>query len=387
MAAIDALCQCILFSSLTTAKTREWSRFQGVTCINQEKLKYFTLKNPPSTVKTPIRTCASAATTVEVGGRVYAVDPAIYFALAFTLSKPGLSPAALLEFEKTPFYGTFVHLRTVPVLTLEALVERIGIVRALESKPPPENVRLRDVPLAGWIRKRTYLAGNNKWPDVVRPDVNSYQFKAGKGIDVVIGNFPILALYQEFFFRRKFVLQHAQYIFVGKDDGCTYTALVDDLSDSASVSGSAITAVRPTLLSFAPIVALMKPASGEYPVKFGLLFAINEQILSFYNFPAKQNVLDEVAKNSQFIFMPAQTQQEVLENKDLPAGMGVSFPLTNGGRFSRDFIKTYNASLAQYYTGPLQIKLLRPNIQTFHPQLAFPDFSALLAQIRNQILA
>lgn len=385
MAAIDALCQCILFSSQATAKTREWSRFQGVTCINQEKLKYYTLKNPPSTVKTPIRTCASKATTVEVGGRVYAIDPAIYVALAFTLSKT-LPPYQLQEFQKTPFYETFVHLRTVPVLTLEALQERIQLVRALESKPPPENVRLRDVPLTGWIPKRTYLAGNNKWPDVVRPDANSYQFKAGKAIDVIIGNFPILSLYQEFFFRRKFVLQNAQYIFVGKDDGCTYTALVADLSDSASISGSAITAVRPSFLSFAPIVTLMKPASAEYPVKFGLLFAINEQILSYYDFPTKQRVLEEVGKNSEFIFMPAQTQQEVLENKDLPEGMGVTFPYTNGGFFSRDFIKTYNASLAQYYTGPLQIKLLRPNIPTFHPQLAFPEFSALLDQIRSQIL-
>jgi len=385
MAAIDALCQCILFSSRATAKTREWSRFEGVTCINQEKLKYYTLKNPPGTVKTPIRTCASAATTVEVGGRVYAIDPAIYFALAFTLSKAGLSPGALLEFEKNPFYDTFVQLRTLPVLTLEALQERIQLIRALESKPPPENVRLRDVPLTGWIPKRTYLAGNNKWPDYVRPDANSYQFKAGKAIDVVIGNFPILSLYQEFFFKRKFILQNAQYIFVGKDDGCTYTALVSDLSDSASISGSAITAVRPSRLSFAPIVTLMKPASGEYPVKFGLLFAINEQILSFYNFPTKQLVLDEVGKNSQFIFMPAQTQQELLENKDLPDGMGVTFPYTNGGFFSRDFIKSYNASLAQYYTGLLQIKRLRSNIPTFHPQLAYPEFSALLDQIRSQI--
>ena len=130
----------------------------------------------------------------------------------------------------------------------------------------------------------------------------------------------------------------------------------------------------------------MKPASAEYPVKFGLLFAINEQILSYYDFPTKQRVLEEVGKNSEFIFMPAQTQQEVLENKDLPEGMGVTFPYTNGGFFSRDFIKTYNASLAQYYTGPLQIKLLRPNIPTFHPQLAFPEFSALLDQIRSQIL-
>jgi len=387
MAAIDALCQCILFSSLGTAKTREWSRFEGVTCINQEKLKYYTLKNPPSTVKTPPATCASAATTVEVGGKTFGIDAAIYLPLAFTLSKPGLSPEDLLLLEQSPFWATFVHLRTVPVLTLQALVERIQLIRALENKPPSAAVRLKDVPLAGWLQKRTYLAGNNRWPEVNRPDVHGYQFKAGAAIDIVMGNFPLLALYQEFFFRRKFVLQNAQYIYVGNNDGCTYTSLVSDLSGSASNSGKAITSVRPTRLSFTPIVTLMLPASGQYPVKFGLLFAINEQILSFYDFPAKQLVLDEVAQNSQFIFVPAQTQEEVLENKDLPVGMGVTFPITNGGRFSRDFIKSYNGSLAQYYTGPLQFKTLKPNIPTFHPQLAFPDFSALIAQIRAQIQA
>lgn len=370
--AIDSLCQCILFSSKSDAKTREWSRFEGLSCINQEKLKYYTLKNPPGTVKTAVVSCASAATTVTVGGRTFAIDRAIFAALAFSLAQR-LDPESELALQKNPLWPTFVALRAMPVTTVPALLERIGLIRALLNQPVSTAVRLKDVPLVGWQRKMTYNAGNNRWPEVVRPVVRDYQFKAGAGIDVVIGNFPILSLYQEFFYKRKFVLQNAQYIYIAKNNGCDYASTVPDLLDSASDAAQAIIALRPNLFSFTPIVCLMQPASAQYPTKFGLLFALNADILSFYDFPAKEIVLSEVAKNSQFIFLPAQTQQEVLENKDLPVGMGVTFPLTNSGYFSRNFIKSYNAVLAQFYLENIRFKMLRPSVPTFHPQLRFPE--------------
>lgn len=370
--AIDSLCQCILFSSQGTAKTREWSRFEGVSCINQEKLKFYTLKNPPGTVKTAVASCASAATTVTVGGRTFAIDRAIFAALAFSLAQR-LDPESELALQKTPLWPTLVALRAMPVTTGPALLQRIRLIRALLNQPVSTAVRLEDAPLVGWHRKYTYNAGNNDWPKVVKPDARDYQFKAGAAIDVVIGNFPILSLYQEFFYKRKFVLQNAQYFYVAKNNGCDYASTVPELLDSASNAAQAIIAVRPNQFSFTPIVCLMKPASAQYPTKFGLLFAINADILSFYDFPAKETVLNEVAKNSQFIFLPAQTQQEVLENKDLPVDMGVTFPLTNGGYFSRNFIKSYNSVLAQYYLGNIRFKTLRPNVSVFHPQLRFPD--------------
>ena len=369
--AIDALCQCILFSSLGTAKTRAWSRFEGVECGDQEKLKFYTLKNPPATVKTPLVTCASAATTVVVGGRTYAVDPAIYAALLLSLSVWTPGAAAL---EKNPvLWQSLLSLQGIPVTTQEALVDRIRLVRALTGVPEPAALRLSAAPLRRYKPRTTYPAGNNRWPEVVRPDTRDYQFKAGAPIDVVIGNFPLLQLYQEFFFKRKFVLQNAQYVYVLGNDGCTYYNKVSDLTGAASDAGKAITAIRQTPLAFTPIATLMLPQNLKYPIKFGLLFAVTPQITDIYDFPAKDVVLEQVAQNSEFIFVPAQTQTEVLENKDLPVGTGITFPLTNGGKFTADFIRAYNGALAQFFLGNNPFKRLLPNIPKFKPQLKVPQ--------------
>lgn len=369
--AIDALCQCVLFSSNGTAKTRAWSRFEGSERGDQEKLKFYTLKNPPATVKTPLVTCASAATTVVVAGRTYAIDPAIYAALLLSMS---VWTPATLALEKNPvLFQSLLSLQSMPVTTQEALVDRIRLVRALTGVPQPAALRLSTAPLARYKTRTTYLAGNNRWPEVVRPDNRSYQFKAGAPIDVVIENFPLLQLYQSFFYKRKFVLQHAQYVYVLGNDRCTYYNKVSDLTGAASDAGKAIIAVRRTPLAFTPMATLMVPARLQYPIKFGLLFAITPQITNIYDFPAADVVLEQVARNSEFIFVPAQTQMEVLENHDLPVGLGLTFLLTNGGWFTPDFINSYNGALANFFLGNNPFKRLLPNIPRFHPQLKVPQ--------------
>jgi hypothetical protein len=352
--AYDSLSQYILFSSGSSAKTREWSRYEGLSCGNQEKLKYTILKNPPATVVTPVVGCASRATTVDVAGRTYAIDPSIFQALQQSL-------------------------QVAPVSTLNELQARIAEIRVLVNRPAPLPVQLQNSPLARYKQRTTYLAGASKWPDVVRPIARNFQFKVGAPIDIPLASFPPIALYQEFFFKRKFILQNAQYVYVANNDGCGYTGKIDDIYTTASRSGDLIKALQSTRTLFTPIACLMQPAGAQYPIKFGLLMGINSALLSAYTFQYKNSVLKALARNSELVFIPAQTQIEMIENVDLPVNMGVTFPLTNGGIFRPDFLQSYNSALAQFYLSNPAFKTLQPNIPNFAPQLAFPD--NILAQI------
>lgn len=355
MAAFDSLNQFILFSSASTAQTRAWSRYDGLECGNQEKLKYTVLKNPRGTVATPVVGCASSKTTVDVAGRTYGIDPSIFLALKLSL-------------------------QVNPVFTLGDLRARIAEIRALTNRPAPLAVQLIGVPLARYKTRLTYLAGGSNWREG-RPTIpRNFRFKVGSPIDTVIENFPLIALYEGFFNRRKFIFQNAQYVYVGKDDGCGYTGRLIDLDGTASQNGSLI---KSSNGMFRPLACIMQPASVQYPIKFGLLVGINVDTTTGFDFAAKDTILKAVALNSELIFIPAQTQIEMIENKDLPYNMGVTFPLTNGGNLSPDFLNQFNKTLSNVNVNNSNFKTLRPNVPLVPPQITFSQ--EVLTQINTEL--
>jgi len=330
MAIYDSLGEYILFSSESDAKTRLWSRDTNASnkCVNQAKLKYHVLKNPPATMKMQVPSAARITKTVKVGNVTYAIDPVIYDELIYSLN---LSP----------------------VYTLEQLQERIKIVRIQTNKPPPLNVLLKDVPLRGVFQNRQYNSIGDKWENskvaVAENKRADVDFKVGNPININIENFPFIKAYQALFIKGQLVLQNAQYIFAQVNVGCAYTGKTNDLFGVASRAGARITAIQSRqnffkygILSFEPVLTVMVPstsrnATDDYPTKFGVLVSITPELLSKYNLPSKPLILDAISKNSELIFIPLQTQLDRIENIDYPVGTGVDFPVTNGGDFKANF--------------------------------------------------
>ena len=73
----------------------------------------------------------------------------------------------------------------------------------------------------------------------------------------------------------------------------------------------------------------------------------------------------------------------MIENKDLPYNMGVTFPLTNGGNLSPDFLNQFNKTLSNVNVNNSNFKTLRPNVPLVPPQITFSQ--EVLTQINTEL--
>ena len=336
MAVFDSLGNYVLYSTDSTAATRNWSRdtSAGDNKIFPEKLKYYVLKNPPSTVKgAPLRRCSSTKTVV-VNGKTYAIDPSIYTYVVESLAQS-------------------------PVFTLQQLQERIKLIRVQTNNPSPLDVKLKDVPLRGLIKNYTYESVGDKWKDEKTPVslTISVDFIAGNPVDLISINFRMLAEFQSFFTSPRLMVENATYVLVQQNNGCSYTGKVADLFGSASRVGSTILAVQSKqnftdygIFDFTPILCFMVPYSttyrnGNVKAKFGFLVGFPPSFLELYELGPNSLVYKTIAANSELLFIPIQSDLEIIENTDIPKGNGLSFPVTNGGDFNvniSSYVQQYN---------------------------------------------
>ena len=336
MAVFDSLGNYVLYSTNSTAATRNWSRdtSAGDNKIFPEKLKYYVLKNPPSTVKgAPLRRCTGAK-TVLVNGKTYAVDPSIYDYVVESLAQS-------------------------PVFSLQQLQERIKFIRVETNNPSPLSVQLKDVPLRGLIKNYTYESVGDKWKDVKTPVSIKVgvDYIAGNPVDLIIKNFPLLKLFQSLFTSPRLMVENATYVLVQQNNGCSYTGKVADLYGSASRVGSTILAIQSTqtytdygIFEFAPVLSFMVPYSttyrnGNVKAKFGFLVGFPPSFLAQYGYGPDSIAYQTIEANSELLFIPIQSDLEIIENTDIPKGNGLSFPVTNGGDFNVNistYVQQYN---------------------------------------------
>jgi hypothetical protein len=353
MAIFDSLGNFVLYSTESTASTRNWTRdtSAGDKRIFPEKLKYYVLKNPPSTVKgAPLRRC-SGSKTVVVNGKTYAVDPSIYSYVVQSLEQS-------------------------PVFTLQQLQERIKMIRVETNNPSPLSVQLKDVPLRGLIKNYQYESVGDKWKDV-KTSVSlkvSVDFIAGNPVDLVLKNFPLLVQFQSLFTSPRLMVENATYILVQQNNGCSYTGKVADLYGSASRVGSTILAIQSKqdftdygIFEFAPILCFMVPytttyRNGNMKAKFGFLVGFPPSFLELYELGPDSLVYQAIAANSELLFIPIQSDLEIIENIDVPKGNGVSFPVTNGGDFNVDissYVQQYNNASKGVLASQAQVAALK----------------------------
>ena len=322
MAVYDSLGSYVLFSTDSDSKTRLWNRDNYLKCIYPRALKYHVLKNPPATDKKrrPLLKRAIGTKIFVVGTAQYAIDPVVY--------------DALMESNQSD-----------PILNLADLQKRIALIR-IQLNFPNIAAEMKKEPLLGLKGPSTYNSIGDTWTNAKTTRLFDVDFKVGENIDINIENFPLIAEFQSFFTKRRLVLKNAQYIYALKNDGCDYARSIDDLFERASRAGALITAIKSRIkflesrvISFLPVLTFMVPDSpkfreGDYPVKFGVLLGISPRLLEGIDFPAKENVLNAIAENSELIFIPIQTELDMIENEDLKAGTRVTFPMTNGGDLS-----------------------------------------------------
>ena len=319
MAVYDSLGSYVLFSTQSDSKTRLWNRDNSLKCIYPRALKYHVLKNPPATDKKsrPLLRPKFAPKIFRLGTAQYAIDTVVY--------------DPLIESHQAN-----------PILNLTDLQKRIALIR-LQLNFPNLAAEMKKEPLLGLKRVSTYNSIGDQWTQTKTKRTFDVDFKVGENIDINIENYPLIAEFQSFFPRRQLVLKNAQYIYALRNNGCDYARTIDDLFINASRSGALVTAIKSRIkfletkeISFFPLLTFMVPDSpkfreGDYPVKFGVLFGISPRLLEGIDFPAKENVLNAVAENSELIFVPIQTELDRIENEDLDVGTRVTFPMTNGG--------------------------------------------------------
>jgi hypothetical protein len=126
--------------------------------------------------------------------------------------------------------------------------------------------------------------------------------------------------------------------------------------------------LRENIKTFEPVLTSILPGSskmqgGKYDSKFGILFNLKTFVANFTE-PLKQyfitlhpsysslqinllvsNVVNVITtlyqQNSQMLFIPLQTQIDLIESVNYPPNLGVTFPLSNDGLFNQQQISIF----------------------------------------------
>ena len=342
MAIKDSLGNYILFSSTSTANTRLWSRdlTAAYNTFSPAKKKYYVLKNPPATAtRIPLtrRTCGTPK-TIQLGNKTYLIDSSIYDAVVAALA---LRPVQSL-------------------LELQALIAQ---VRAQLGVPAPIGVQLKNEPLRNIITKNTYPSIGDTWKQgkTDQPSKIGSLFKLGNYVTSYYAEYsnelPNINFWKDKFPNRTLNLKKAQYFYAQQNDGCNYSRRYVDLFTLATRSG--VTVLPTTALSryeqFKIIDYSAFPGSntsltltlaflladtaelkaGVFPALFGAIFVAStvwsQQINNLPGVPLKDIIIADINANSELIFIPLDTDLDLINNVTLSPGTGFYFPVTNGG--------------------------------------------------------
>ena len=341
MAIKDSLGNYVLFSSTSTANTRLWSRdlTAAYNTFSPAKKKYYVLKNPPATATRILqpRTCGNPK-TIKLGNKTYLIDPNIYDALIAALA-----------------------LR--PVRSLEELQALIAQIRAQLGVPPPIGVQLKNEPLRNIITKYTYPSVGDNWKQgkTDRPSKIGSLFKLGNYVTYHYAEYsyalPNITFWKDKFPNRTLNLKKAQYFYAQQNDGCKYTRRYVDLFTLATRSGVTVlpanalslyeqtkiidfsafpglnTSLTLTLAFLLADTAELK--AGVFPALFGAIFVAStgwsQQIENLPGVNLRDIIIADINANSELIFIPLETDLDLINNVTLQPGTGFYFPVTNGG--------------------------------------------------------
>ena len=346
-AVCDSLGNYILNSSDASCNSvkiwnRDISRSSNVFYPN--KTKYYILKNPPSTVRSPPRlvVCNNSPKTVNIGNIAYIIDATIYDTVVTLL-------------------------QTNPVNTLDKLRLTIAEARRIQNKPAPLSVQLRDVPLSNILTTRTYTSIGDTWrssKSVPKNVVGSF-FKSGDILNRLFSDtadfLPYINFWKGKFNNREMNLKKAIYFYAQTNDGCGYSSTYNSLYTTSLRSGSTIlpansiqlfqktgiiyfdpfpssSGALSLMLAFLVSTDIVKP--GTYPAKFGAIFIADDYWLNGIPDVTKPGlggktlrtlIRNEIKANSELIFIPIESQLDLIESIPLGRNTGFYFPYTNGG--------------------------------------------------------
>jgi hypothetical protein len=302
---------------------RYWQRYTtpcvASSALTDEKRKLHVLG------KSNQQPCRTGNYVIEVAGKKYAIDQAIY--------KP------LVE-----------YLEINPATNLGELQSAIEAVRIATQISAPASVRLANVPLVNVRRQTTFSGGIKPGVELVRKKINS-DFKTLGAVSELIVNLPLIVNFIENNFPNyEYLSQNGHHIKVQKDDFSGYTTILSEILVSrAGLSIKALPEAKwdPSSMLpdgdinlFKPVLTYLSPYNNTfrghvYPVKLGLLFGIDDYLLNTYfpGNPLNAQIIEYLEANSELIFIPLQLDLDLLENVNLPRESSVNFPFTNGGDF------------------------------------------------------
>ena len=317
--ACDANHNYVLFENGSPNPTRQWYRSENsgrMLCapFRQEKLKYHVLKHPPSTVAPPPLTVSTTnrLKTVTVGGKTFSVDTNIYDDVA----------AALV---------------VTPATDITQLRAIISSVRAKRNLPSPINVQLQNVGLGNYTKRYTYksadVASQVKTKTEPSPNrifntpIKSSEYAKNVQVTNLEGDVVPLTEtepwkelldaekdYAFLFPGKSFVTDDSQFMLVAENNGCAYTGVVKSVFPQglASIFGVMLL-TRNALRSFyregktvfEPFACKLTPAQKGLASKVGVIVQVHSD-----NVP------------SAFLFVPAQSDLERLQQKEWGVGLG-----------------------------------------------------------------
>ena len=321
MAVCDSLGQYILFQTGSRNPPRSWARANssGTDTLGprvNEKLKYTVLKNPPSTVRASVQSRLTASFTVQVGSRLFAIDPAIYDAL-------------------------LASLKTRPVSSLTQLQERIKEMRVQTGTQPPLAVQLIDVPLSQYKKRYTYKTTESPAGQIEERVKYDFSYRTGSLVNLELA--PLVNVIMTINRVKYPTLYFAspQFISVVGNGGCFINQTqIRDLypNGKADIFGTPLLSKQNLeafygnrVIQFASVFAYFLPASnraygGKFRARAGLLLGFDTR-LSFSSDSAFGNLL---ADNGELIFIPIMSTIEQLSHLDYPMGMGLDLRLVDG---------------------------------------------------------
>lgn len=325
----DASNDYVLFATGSKNLMREWARSNDsgrIACQpkSQEKLKYHVLKNPPATTSQLAANTVSSLNrlkTVQIGGRFYAIDPAIYDAV-------------------------YESLQTYPVTTSRELQVRIEQIRVLLNVPAPIGVQLANVGLSNYTKRYTYLSAGSTFPrtnskKVAIPNrLFGSELKTGTyAKDTIVysvyyedyrpmtetkqwENLEAKSVeYLPLFPGRTFTFNDSQFITVANNSGCSYTGDVTQIFPTGSASLFGVKVLSRNAIenffkngdeTFESLPCKLTPNTnqaqgGVFLPKVGMLVNIQ-----------REGILIEL------LFVPAETELDKIQNINWAVDVGLS---------------------------------------------------------------
>lgn len=392
-----------LYSTNSVASTRTWSRSETSgrlyccdnNCLDrrivQALLKYKVLQYQSSNNHGPgievkqqnRRTSICPQSSFKIGNIIYQIDTRIATIINQMIKNGELPPSITLS-------------------ELQFVIAQLRETLNLPSTDP--NVLYKNIPYSLKTRYN-YRTSDSKGSNLNNNPVQ-FDIPYRTGIILPLSYSEIVqqlveAQYQVYF-PGFFISKNSQFIYVVRNDAYNFTGKVYDLFPAqnkaqevtcASRWGTNILTtnsidlfVRENVRTFEPIAVAIVPGSnkvygGKYKTKIGVLLdlqnftlANTDQIKNYFSvkYPTYDSTqldglvsvfLADVAtvtqQNSQLLFIPVQSQIDLIEHVDYPNQYGVTFQVSNDGVFSTSNYELFAFTHQLNY----QYKLLTPKTQ------------------------